>query len=620
MDGGVYDPSDNFPQYHALGSSGRIPSESNLRNISVQTGEEFSMEFLQDRAIPRGSPIRHGLDHGYVKKTGLDVKQNLRPGYEDYTGNFELRAESDFGCDVASPSFSMPHSTDSNIKNYADRTRTNFAGNDARSNGNQTCDFHECTSSERFHGFQTCSNVPRNSESPHTSKVKFLCSFGGKILPRPGDGKLRYVGGETRIFSMRKDISFENFMQKTTSIFSPPHSIKYQLPGEDLDALISVSSDEDLQNMMDEYYGLEKADGSQKLRIFLIPHSEADSSAVDTRGLQNSSDLQYVVAVNNIVDPIPKKSSSGNSLSSQVGYQLDRSLSFQEDPPFVQVDNLDCNGAQNNIGMHQHHPNSQPFVNFQITPTPATHSPPFSPKRALLRDVRHSRKQSFEDHFIAEWPIENSFEVHRGYLMNMDMPRVNAAMHVDAKMQTKQYDIQFQDQKYTKEFLPSAYNDRGSELGGHSYFEKPVLKEKNFPSEKMHTNEEEMVDWITGSNDSAGPIQGLPHAFPDTLLQGHAAESNDLGLGFDKSAVLQNSFQGNTQEGKSFFQNAGINHLALPSKLQRTALTASYSRPEFSMCDNYAESCGRMLKWMNKLIPLSMNIKAEKLSLVQRNT
>ncbi|KAJ1382378.1 hypothetical protein SESBI_44294 [Sesbania bispinosa] len=36
-------------------------------------------------------------------------------------------------------------------------------------------------------------------------KVKFLCSFGGKILPRPSDGMLRYVGGQTRIISVRRD-------------------------------------------------------------------------------------------------------------------------------------------------------------------------------------------------------------------------------------------------------------------------------------------------------------------------------------------------------------------------------------------------------------------------------
>ncbi|KAI5420482.1 hypothetical protein KIW84_044325 [Lathyrus oleraceus] len=40
-----------------------------------------------------------------------------------------------------------------------------------------------------------------------------------------------------------------------------------QLPGEDLDALISVCSDEDLHHMIEEYEELERGGGSQRLRI-----------------------------------------------------------------------------------------------------------------------------------------------------------------------------------------------------------------------------------------------------------------------------------------------------------------------------------------------------------------
>lgn len=40
-------------------------------------------------------------------------------------------------------------------------------------------------------------------------RIKFLCSHGGKILPRPFDAQLKYVGGETRIISVPKDISFQ---------------------------------------------------------------------------------------------------------------------------------------------------------------------------------------------------------------------------------------------------------------------------------------------------------------------------------------------------------------------------------------------------------------------------
>jgi hypothetical protein len=44
-------------------------------------------------------------------------------------------------------------------------------------------------------------------ESPK-NKVKFLCSYGGKVLPRPSDGVLKYVGGETRIICIPRDVTF----------------------------------------------------------------------------------------------------------------------------------------------------------------------------------------------------------------------------------------------------------------------------------------------------------------------------------------------------------------------------------------------------------------------------
>lgn len=38
--------------------------------------------------------------------------------------------------------------------------------------------------------------------------LKFLCSYGGKILPRQIDGKLRYVGGLTRVLAVDRSVSF----------------------------------------------------------------------------------------------------------------------------------------------------------------------------------------------------------------------------------------------------------------------------------------------------------------------------------------------------------------------------------------------------------------------------
>lgn len=41
-----------------------------------------------------------------------------------------------------------------------------------------------------------------------STTIKFLCSYGGKILPRYPDGKLRYHGGETRVLAVDRSISF----------------------------------------------------------------------------------------------------------------------------------------------------------------------------------------------------------------------------------------------------------------------------------------------------------------------------------------------------------------------------------------------------------------------------
>lgn len=134
-------------------------------------------------------------------------------------------------------------------------------------------------------------------------KVKFLCSFGGKILPRPSDGMLRYVGGQTRIISLRRDVSFSEFVQKMADTYGQPVVIKYQLPDEDLDALVSISCSEDLDNMMDEYEKVvnRSSNGSAKLRVFLFSASELDPSGMVQFGDLHDNGQKYVEAVNGIM-------------------------------------------------------------------------------------------------------------------------------------------------------------------------------------------------------------------------------------------------------------------------------------------------------------------------------
>ncbi|XP_045832444.1 uncharacterized protein LOC123923757 isoform X2 [Trifolium pratense] len=161
-----------------------------------------------------------------------------------------------------------------------------------------------------------------SDDSSPGRKVKFLCSFGGKILPRPSDGVLRYVGGQTRIISVRKDVSFNDLVQKMVDTYGQPVVIKYQLPEEDLDALVSIACPDDVENMMEEYGKLveRSPDGSAKLRVFLFPMSEVDiSSAAQVGDLQDTGQ-KYFDAVNGIVDVdggFKKKESVTSAASTQ---------------------------------------------------------------------------------------------------------------------------------------------------------------------------------------------------------------------------------------------------------------------------------------------------------------
>ncbi|KAL3532857.1 hypothetical protein ACH5RR_006378 [Cinchona calisaya] len=136
-----------------------------------------------------------------------------------------------------------------------------------------------------------------NDENP---RVKFLCSFSGSILPRPHDGKLRYVGGETRIVSVPRDINFEELMAKMRELFEGATILKYQQPDEDLDALVSVVNDDDVTNMMEEYDKLGAGDGFTRLRIFLFSHSDQDGSVHFVDGDERDNERRYVDALNSL--------------------------------------------------------------------------------------------------------------------------------------------------------------------------------------------------------------------------------------------------------------------------------------------------------------------------------
>ncbi|XP_064971221.1 uncharacterized protein LOC135615989 [Musa acuminata AAA Group] len=125
----------------------------------------------------------------------------------------------------------------------------------------------------------SCDDAP---PPPATSlgRVKLMVSYGGRIQLRPHDSsRLSYVGGETKILSLDRSARLPALLTKLASLarFSAPLCLKYQLPGEDLDALVSVIDDGDLDHMMTEYDCLCCTSSSSKpsprlrLRLFLFP-------------------------------------------------------------------------------------------------------------------------------------------------------------------------------------------------------------------------------------------------------------------------------------------------------------------------------------------------------------
>ncbi|XP_065872826.1 uncharacterized protein [Euphorbia lathyris] len=136
------------------------------------------------------------------------------------------------------------------------------------------------------------------------NRMKFLCSYGGKILPRHTDGQLKYVGGETRVIGVPRDIKFPELMKKLTSEVEGDMVLKYQLTPEDLDVLVSVRNDEDLKHMLEEYDRHETG-GTAKFRAFLFPSTpivlENQNTPTDPHAVEN----RYIDAINNTVRANP---------------------------------------------------------------------------------------------------------------------------------------------------------------------------------------------------------------------------------------------------------------------------------------------------------------------------
>ncbi|KAK1416114.1 hypothetical protein QVD17_31902 [Tagetes erecta] len=182
-----------------------------------------------------------------------------------------------------------------------------------------------------------------------TSKLRLMCSNGGHIIPRPHDKSLCYIGGETRLILIHRHTTLHNLTHHLHKAFfrSPPpppsssssssFTIKYQLPFEDLDSLISITTDEDLENMIHEY---DKLNSSSRLRLFIFPTSclslesffqNSEDWFLNALNGSNNNDASLVNCLVDLDDHVSlpekkdvhRKNTSGNSSGQDVHSILD---------------------------------------------------------------------------------------------------------------------------------------------------------------------------------------------------------------------------------------------------------------------------------------------------------
>ncbi|TKW35797.2 hypothetical protein SEVIR_2G400400v4 [Setaria viridis] len=131
-----------------------------------------------------------------------------------------------------------------------------------------------------------------------STRMKFLCNFGGRFLPRPIDGKLRYVGGEKHLIQISRGVSWQGLICKTTKLIRQAHIVKYHLPGEQVNVLISVASNDDVHHMIDECIVLEESKERPALYLFTDEDDEHHVHFMVGSSSDEDTEAQYIALIN----------------------------------------------------------------------------------------------------------------------------------------------------------------------------------------------------------------------------------------------------------------------------------------------------------------------------------
>ncbi|XP_022988538.1 uncharacterized protein LOC111485749 [Cucurbita maxima] len=159
------------------------------------------------------------------------------------------------------------------------------------------------------------------------AKLRLMCSYGGHIIPRPHDRTLCYVGGETRIVIVDRHFALSDLCMRLsrTLLNGRSFTLKYQLPHEDLDSLISIATDEDLENMIEEYDRIAMALPPKPLRIRLFLFFAKPETVASMGSLLDDAkhETWFVDALNNSAVMIPRGLSDSATMECMVNIDAD---------------------------------------------------------------------------------------------------------------------------------------------------------------------------------------------------------------------------------------------------------------------------------------------------------
>ncbi|XAR52456.1 hypothetical protein NMG60_11020545 [Bertholletia excelsa] len=218
-----------------------------------------------------------------------------------------------------------------------------------------------------------------------TGKLRLMCSYGGHIIPRPHDKSLCYAGGDTRIVVADRHSTLSDLTQRLSKTLLKGRSftLKYQLPNEDLDSLISVTTDEDLENMVEEYDRIATNNSGPKtsrLRLFLFPAKPDSGSSIGSL-LENSTKSEDWFL--NALNGASRGFSESASVNSLLGLDDDVSIPSNADPSVKDVDVKGGSGG-NKQGVQDVHSmpdspmleTSSSFGSTSSSPSPLANLPP----------------------------------------------------------------------------------------------------------------------------------------------------------------------------------------------------------------------------------------------------